>query len=100
MSFNWFINCTIEKFYHSFYILILALGKLRQSGKALSGPSSNITAILWTSDLVSKKHLLDYVNKVDYIVQIWTTGNNEIDNMGLSATKRLCARQDSHNRIN
>ncbi|ODM91115.1 Chitooligosaccharidolytic beta-N-acetylglucosaminidase [Orchesella cincta] len=40
--------------------------------------SKNLTAILWTSDLVSKKHLMDHVDKNDYIVQIWTTGNDEV----------------------
>ncbi|CAL8069559.1 unnamed protein product [Orchesella dallaii] len=38
----------------------------------------NLTAILWTSDLVSTKHLLDYVDKNDYIVQTWTTGNDAV----------------------
>lgn len=65
------MKCDLKRFILS---LLPALKILREKSKEVSGANSNLTAILWTSDLVSKKHLMDYVNKNDYIVQTWTTG--------------------------
>ncbi|XP_018579995.1 chitooligosaccharidolytic beta-N-acetylglucosaminidase isoform X2 [Anoplophora glabripennis] len=36
-----------------------------------------IPAIMWTSTLTQKEYVLDHLSKDKYIIQIWTTGNDE-----------------------
>jgi len=39
----------------------------------------HIDAILWTSELVSKEHITQYLSNSTYIVQIWTNGHEEAE---------------------
>lgn len=34
----------------------------------------NITSIIWTSDLTTKEHINKFLDKNDYIIQIWAEG--------------------------
>jgi hexosaminidase len=58
---------------HLYFIHIPALKLLKEKSK-----DPNITTILWTSELVSKEHVKEYLSKDDYIVQIWTEGKDEV----------------------
>lgn len=37
-----------------------------------------MTAIMWTSDLTTKEHIKQYLDKKDYIIQIWSEGRDPI----------------------
>nr|3S6T_A Chain A, N-acetylglucosaminidase [Ostrinia furnacalis] len=42
--------------------------------KAYKAFGKKLPLILWTSTLTNYKHIDDYLNKDDYIIQVWTTG--------------------------
>nr|QBG82656.1 beta-n-acetylglucosaminidase [Heortia vitessoides] len=42
--------------------------------KAYKAFGKKIPIILWTSSLTNYKHIEEYLNKDDYIIQVWTTG--------------------------
>ena len=35
----------------------------------------DVDSVLWTSELASKEHIVEYLNNSQYIIQIWTNGN-------------------------